>query len=247
MEKIKNKKILVILIPTVLVLAFAYFLRPQYSLSGKIVDSTNSKGIKNAIVLYGDKEFKTDEEGTFKIDKASRKNSLVIKEIEGFEKADERKIEFNNYFGKEEKEESFRISPTVKTMEERVMDAGKYSQYDFSWDFMHDDDKKAWGSKEDYLRILKERDSIASKLNSDIKSFKVGDNVRVLESWKSDVSGKEYRDVYELQVEQTFSDNSVKNTTTHWQKIDGNYFYFTSVKKDELEKLIKDYNSITSL
>lgn len=216
------------------------FFKPNYSIEGKLVDITNKKPVADVSVISDGKETKTNKDGDYKIEKLKKETKISIKQPNQFEPFEEINISFKSRIKSETIKEDIELVPGLVEMEARTMEGVKYGQYDFNWDFMHPDDQAYWGSKEEYKDILKKRDDLSALLYS-IKSYKVSDNIRVLPKWKHEVTDKEYENVSEVPVEETFGNDQVYNNTSHWIKVDKIWRYFTQVNKAELQKAISDY------
>jgi flagellar basal body-associated protein FliL len=240
-----SKKWIIIIIVVIILISLigCYFLlfRPNYSVSGKMTDITNKKPVADVTVSADGKEVKTDKNGDYKLEQLKKETAVTYKQPSKFEDVESAKINFKSKIKSETVTKDISLVPTVFEMKKRLHEASKYGQYDFSWDFMHPDDQAYWGSKDEYVNTFKKLNEIRENYNLARKSYKMSENIRVLQTWKHEVTGKEYKNVTEAPTEWTYSNNEISNDTTHLIKVNGIWRYFTQANKDETKKIISDY------
>jgi len=238
----KKLRVLLGVIAIILVGGLIFLFSYTYSVSGKIIDISNKQVVKGIKVSVGGKSRETDEQGSYKIKgiKIYQKKNLKLDTPNQYEKVADIKLDFKS----RNIQKDLELEPTLEEIVNRDLIAGKNGQYDYLWDLLHPDDRAYWGSKEEYLNTLKKRDDLYAEIKYTVKSATIGKNIRKLDTWKSEVTGKEYKEVMEVPEDYIMVDNGKEQPQTilvYYQRIDGYYHYFTGVNKDEVKKWIEDY------
>ena len=244
-RKVKNKKKILVLVSALVVVllgAGLFILLFTYKVSGKITDIASQKPIEGVAVGIDGIKNTTNTEGNYSLEhiKIYQKKNLTISVPSQYEKVGEVKIEYKTRDIKKDLE----LEPTLDGIVGRHLIASKNGQYDYLWDLMHPDDRAYWGSREEYSLILKQVYDIQIEVGIGTKSMNIGNNIRKLDTWKSPVTSKEYKDIMEVPIEGIYVENGKEqpqNDLRYYQRIDGFYHYFTSRNKEETKKLIDDY------
>jgi len=242
------KKIMVIAGGVIIIGIIAFVLSYTYTVSGKVTDISSKQPVKSIKIAVAGHSQETNEQGDYKISniKIYERRSLVVTAPEQYEKQGDIQISYTS----RKVQKDFTVEPTLTETTNRDLIAGKNGQYDYLWDLLHPDDRAYWGSKEEYINTLKKRDDIAREASHSVKSETIGKNIRKLDTWKSEVTGKEYKEVMEVPIEEINVDNGKEqpnNYLHYYQRIDGYYHYFTGVNKDDIKKAIDAYNALKSL
>lgn len=240
-----KKSILILVVALVIILAGTglFVLLFTYKVSGKITDIAVKKPVEGVEVSIAGVKSTTNAEGDYSIEhiKIYQKKNLTISVPSQYEEVGEVKIEYKTRDIKKDLE----LEPTLNEIVGRNLTGRKNCQYDYLWDLMHPDDRIYWGSKEEYNLILKQVCDIRGELGLGTKSTTVGNNIRKLDTWKSPVTGKEYKDMMEVPIEWVRVDNGKEqpqNSLDYYQWVDGFYHFFTSTNKEEIKKEIDYYN-----
>jgi len=230
--KLVEKKFIILLVTVFLLIAAIavwFTLKKAYTLSGQVVDITNKQPVADVIISSPGKETKTDKKGSYELEKLNKDAEIKVGSPEQFEALDNIKINFRPFslfLGQNQKIE---LVPTAVEMERRITESGKAGNYNLSWEFMYPDDQEYWGKKEDYISYLKKRDEIADKYNYSISYYKIVGISRMMKTWQSEITGKEYNDVSEITKEITYSNGKIDSYQAHWVKMNGIWRYFTRI------------------
>lgn len=225
--------------------AISFLFLFTYSVSGKVTDITNKQPIKGIKISVASHSQETDEQGTYKITGINifQKKYLTISAPEQYTKLNNIPLVYSG----RQTQKDIALEPTLIEIVNRTLTGGKNGQFDYLWDLMHPDDQAYWESKEKYKSLLSERNTIATKLGTTQKSSTIGTNIRQLETWKSPITNKEYKNVTEVPVEIVMVIDGKEQPQTdlqHFALADGYYRYFTEINKDTTQKAVDAYNQL---
>lgn len=245
--KMKKRTMGLIIIPVLVVLAVIIFLTTYtFKVQGSVSNIATKQPLKDVQVKIGGHTATTDNNGHYSISgiKIYEKGKLLqVDPPDKYVDPEATKVAFK---GKSAIYD-INVEPTIEEINNLLNTASLNHQYDYLWDFMHPDDQKYWGKKSDYVSLLKERDDLLSSFGQTTKSFSIGENIRTLKTWKSDVTNKDYTDVLEVPNRVILVIDGKEKPDTdlnYYQKVDGFYHYFTQVNKEELKQAIDDLNSL---
>jgi hypothetical protein len=240
-----NKKLRFILggILVIILGGLSFLFLFTYSVSGKVTDVTNKQPVKSVKVSVAGHSQTTDEQGNYKISgiKIYQKKNLAVTPPSQFVKPTDISVSYNS----RNAQKDFTLEPTLTETVNRVLVGYSNGQYDYLYDLMNPDDQAYWVSKDNYKNLLSQRDKVLSALNYSTKSWTIGQNVRQLDTWKSPITGKEYKNVWEVPETYTKVINGQDQPATnldYFQEVNGFYHYFTSLNKDDVQKAINAFN-----
>ena len=247
-KEILSKKLLgliagLIVIVGVVIFLFAY----TYTVSGKITDITNQQAVRGVKISVASHEQTTDSQGNYKISgiKIYQKKNLAIDPPSQFIKPTEIRL---NYKGRNI-QKNFTLEPTLTETVNRILIGEQNGQYDYLWDLMYPDDQKYWGNQNNYTNLFAQVRKIQTNMSISEKSASIGQNIRQLDTWKSPITGKEYKNITEVPINYIMVESGKEqpqNNLTHYKEINGYYHYFTSTNKDDTQKSIDAYNALTN-
>lgn len=219
-----------------------------YTVSGKITDLANKKPISNVEVSIDNAVGRTNKDGLFQIKniKIYQREALKIEAPASYEEITP--ISLN--YSKRDIIQNIEIAPTLKTMVSRLNVALRNSQYDYLWDYMHADDQQYWESKKNYVETFKKRVEIGTELGFSAPEYKIEKNIRKLDTWKHEVTKKEYVNVMEIPVEVKSVYDNEKQTQInlqYWQKVDRVWRYFTQSNKEKTKQQIEAYEELKEI
>lgn len=234
----KNKKIVFISTIGVLVLILGTFFLffNTYTISGKVIDLASKEAVEGVGVSVGGIVSITNKEGVFQLKNVKKYQSkiLEIKVPMGYEELSPIPVKENVV--------DILISPTLETMVSRLNNATRNVQHDYLWDYMHPDDQTYWESKEKYSATFKKANDIKTELGlANVVKFTIGKNIRKLDTWTHDITGKKYTNVMEVPVEEKINENESIIQLEYYQKIEGVWRYFTGSKKENYQKFFNTY------
>lgn len=209
-----------------------YLLNPVHTITGRVVDSDNSKPVKGLKVQAGKQESITQANGTYEL-KNVKKNTAIVYSVPSIYKETNPKINYDEskkvdlHTKKITKDILLDITESekivrVKAFEEKLHNDFKFARYENLYDAMHSDSQKQI-SKSDYInRAKKDLESVT------LTDTKVG-NVTFLDTWHFEELNKDYKNVAEIEDSYTIQFlgiNQTINQLTHAVKENGQWKWF---------------------
>lgn len=210
-------------------------LNPTYVVAGRFVDADNGKPVENIAIKANGIETKTDKDGRYSITQLKEGTAVEILPPKEYLPPDY-KIDYSaatsTSWNSKEIKKDYVLAITDEEKQARlrkdiddVYNAYKSGNWDMAFDVMHPDSQQRF-KKEDYIALnVKNFEGIT------ITDYKIG-NIKFLDKWKDEKTGKEYTNVAEADVSITGQIGAVSQTVNqpaHFVKHDNKWRWFSTL------------------
>lgn len=224
-----------------IIFVFSY----TYKVNGTVTDISTKTSVANAGVSIAGHKATTGVDGKYSIVgiKFYEKKPIQVTTPSAYIKPSQITLSYSS----RSITKNFTLEPTLQTSVGVVDTAEQNLQYDYLWSFMQPDSQAYWGDQTTYTNTMKTVYSYEQSQNISTTDTKISGTIVILPSWKDPITGKTFKNVYEVPVSFNQIDNgqsTPKTQLTYFQEINGFYHYFTQTDKTTAQTAANAINAL---